>query len=253
MGLIQDRSTSKYNRIMRYIVNTITKDDSKFILYPYPFEYVNKTKETPETIKVNEGGVFTLNQTGLKEQTKNFELIQNMSNVKIGKAKGLYDIDIAILSLVYEDNKGQEQDLFTDASRFCEYFTSQISKTSTCLDGKNPYLEYKQKNPNKGAVVRVSATDILNNSLYDSATNQLKFRLLIIADYLTGNENTIFSNKYLTEEAVDIIYKYRELGGNIISFGKSGYILELMGLLPRGTYDKNYAIGTNANKRENII
>ena len=253
MGLIQDRSTSKYNRIMSYIVNTVTKDDSKFILYPYPFEYVNKTKETPETIKVNEGGVFTLNQTGLKEQTKNFELIQNMSNVKIGKAKGLYDIDIAILSLVYEDNKGQEQDLFTDASRFCEYFTSQISKTSTCLDGKNPYLEYRQKNPNKGAVVRVSAKDILNNTLYDSATNQLKFRLLIIADYLTGNENTIFSNKYLTEEAVDIIYKYRELGGNIISFGKSGYILELMGLLPSGTYDKNYAIGTNANKRENII
>ena len=63
-------------------------------------------------------------------------------------------------------------------------------------------------------MVRISATDILNNILYDSTTDQLKFKLLIIADYLTGNENTIFSNKYLTEEAVDIINKYRELGGN---------------------------------------
>ena len=252
-GLIQDRGTSKYNRIMSYITNQITKDDSKFILYPYPFEYINKTQEEPETIKVNEGGVFTLNQTGLKAQTKNFALIQNMSTVKIGKAKGIYDIDIAILSLVYKDNKGQEQDLFKDASRFCEYFTTQISKTSTCLDGKNPYLEYKLKNPNKGAVVRVSAEDILNNTLYDSDTNQLKFKLLIISDYLTANENTIFSNKYLTNQHINVILKFQELGGNIISFGKSGYILELMGFIPSGTYDKNYAIGTNANNRENVI
>ena len=254
IGLIQDRTTtSKYNRIMRYITNTVTKDDSKFILYPYPFEYTNKSKEVPETIKVNEGGVFTLNQTGLTQQTQYFQLIQNMSTVKIGKAKGIYDIDIAILSLTYKDSKEQEQDLFTDASRFCEYFTTQISKISTCLDGKNPYLEYKQKNPNKGAVVRVSAQDILNKTLYDPDTNQLKFKLLIISDYLTKNEQTIFSNKYLTNEAVNIIKKYRELGGNIISFGKSGYILELMGFIPSGTYDKDFSIGTNANKRENVI
>ena len=238
---------------MKYITNSIKKEDSRFILYPYPFEYMKKTNEEPETIKVEEGGVFTLNQTSLKEQADKFEYITNISSVKIGKAKGIYDIDIAILSLVYEDNKGREQDLFTSANRFCEYFTNTISKTSTCLAGKNPYLEYKQKNPNKGAVVRVSAADILNDTLYDSETNQLKFKLLIVPDYLTANEETIFSANYLTQEAVNIINKFRDLGGNIISFGKSGYILEMMGLIESDTYDKDYIIGTNANKQENII
>ena len=140
-GLIQDRSTGRYNNIMKYITNSIKKEDSRFILYPYPFEYMKKTSEEPENIKVEEGGVFTLNQTSLKEQADKFEYITNISSVKIGKAKGIYDIDIAILSLVYEDNKGREQDLFTSANRFCEYFTNTISKTSTCLAGKNPYLE----------------------------------------------------------------------------------------------------------------
>ena len=256
IGLIQNRETSKYNLIMKFITNSIKKDDSRFILYPFPFEYINITeqaKEVPETIKVDEGGVFTLNQTALNEQIKNFELIQNISTVKIGKAKGIYDIDIAILSLTYQDNKGNEQDLFTNANRFCEYFTNQISKTSTCLGGKEAYLEYKQKNPNKGAVVRVSAKDILNQTLYDPETNQLKFKLLIMSDYLTANEKIIFSNNYLTEEAVNILKRFYELGGNIITFGKSGYLLELMEFIDEGTYDNNYIIGTTANKRENPI
>ena len=236
IGLIQDES----NKVMKFVTNNIKKEDSRFILYPYPFQY-NTT--------VQDGGFFTLNQSALKGQS--FKYLENMTSVQIGKAKGVYDIDIAILSMVYKKS-GMEVDLFTEASDYCNYFVTRIQKTTTCLEGKNPYLEYKQQNPNKGAIVRVSAVDILNETLFDS-NNQLKFKLLIIPDYLTGNEETIFSSNYLTDEAVEVIKKFRDLGGNIITSGKSGYLLERMELIPSGTYDKNYLLQTSAQEGKNTI
>ena len=236
IGLIQDES----NKVMKFVTNNIKKEDSRFILYPYPFQY-NTT--------LQDGGFFTLNQSALKGQS--FKYLENMTSVQIGKAKGVYDIDIAILSMVYKKS-GMEVDLFTEASDYCNYFVTRIQKTTTCLEGKNPYLEYKQQNPNKGAIVRVSAVDILNETLFDS-NNQLKFKLLIIPDYLTGNEETIFSRNYLTDEAVEVIKKFRDLGGNIITSGKSGYLLERMELIPSGTYDKNYLLQTSAQEGKNTI
>ena len=236
IGLIQDES----NKVMKFVTNNIKKEDSRFILYPYPFLY-NTT--------VQDGGFFTLNQSALKGQS--FKYLENITSVQIGKAKGVYDIDIAILSMVYKKS-GMEVDLFTEASDYCNYFVTRIQKTTTCLEGKNPYLEYKQQNPNRGAIVRVSAVDILNETLFDS-NNQLKFKLLIIPDYLTGNEETIFSSNYLTDEAVEVIKKFRDLGGNIITSGKSGYLLERMELIPSGTYDKNYLLQTSAQEGKNTI
>ena len=235
-GLIQDTFANTSNKVMKFITNNIRKDDSRFILYPYPFEY---TKKTNEKAQVNEGGVFTLEQNALKGQT--FKYIQNISSVELGKAKGLYDIDIAILSIPYEVN-GIDSDLFYEANEYCNYFVTGISKTSSCLAGKDQYEEYKKKNPSKGAVVRVSGTDIKNDILFDSETNQLKFKLLIVPDYLSKNEETILNEdnlNCLNNEAITKINQFRELGGNIITSGKSGYILELMGIIPSGTYDTN--------------
>ena len=246
IGLTQT-STATSNKVMKFVTNNIKKDDSRFVLYPYPFEYKNPENEIKQ---VNEGGFFSMNQSALKGQS--FEYIQNISSAQIGKAKGLYDIDIAILSMDYI-RKGMEVDLFYEASDFCNYFANVIQKTSTCLAGKNDYQEYKQKYPSRGAVVRLSANDVLNDTLYDSTTQQLKFKLLIVPDYLLGNEETIFSENYLTSEAVNIIKTFRDLGGNIITSGKSGYLLELMGIIQSGTYDNNYLLQTTGEKGENTI
>ena len=245
-GLIQDKTSKTSNKIMKFITNNIRKDDSRFILYPYPFEYMNKTNGR---IPVNEGGVFTLDQTKLKGQT--FKYIQNISSVQIGKAKGLYDIDIAILSIDYEIN-GMDSDLFYEASEFCNYFVTGISKISSCLAGKQNYLEYKKRNPSKGAVVRVSGTDINDDILFDSVTNQLKFKLLIIPDYLTNNEETIFNENNLNSDVVAKIQKFRNLGGNIITSGKSGYLLELMNMISSGTYDKDFVLRTKDSETDII-
>ncbi|MBO5530612.1 MAG: hypothetical protein J5970_04365, partial [Bacilli bacterium] len=246
VDLYQDNSYNYQTRALRFLMTSIKKEESKFILYPYPFNYKDQNEEVKE---VENGGFFSLNQSLL--EGKNFNYLQNISSVQIGKAKGIYDIDIAIMSIVYIFN-GRETDLFTEANVFCEYFVNTLTKISTCLDGKNDYLEYKLNYPNKGAVVRVSHIDILNDTLFDSQTGQLKFKLLIISDYLTSNEETILNN-YIKEDARNIIKRFRELGGHIITSGKSGYLLELMGLLPEGTYDNSFTIGTNNKNSENKI
>ena len=243
VGFVDLSQKNEYDKslyAMKYVVSQIKKDDTKLILYPYPFQYEDKNK--PNILQTSDiGGFFTLNQTSLNGGT--FSYIQNISNVEIGKAKGIYDIDIAILSMPYEVD-GMEVDLFTEASTFCEYFVTTINKITTCLNGKNDYLEYKTKYPSKGAVVYITAIDILNNILFDNESETLKFKLLIIPDYLTGNEETIFSENYITTEVIDIIKKFRELGGHIITSGKSGYILELMNILPEGTYDISKTISS---------
>ena len=113
LGFIDIYKNSSY--ALQFIWRNVKKEESKFILYPYKFSYTDKNSEVKN---VDNGGVFTLNQTAL--DNGKFAYIQNISSVQIGKAKGLYDIDIAILSIEHELN-GKETDLFKDASTYCEY------------------------------------------------------------------------------------------------------------------------------------
>ena len=245
LDLYQNGNSNQIIYALRFLMSKIKKEESKFILYPYSFSYT----EDSATKNVENGGFFTLNQTML--DGGNFGYLQNISSVQIGKAKGLYDIDIAILSIVY-DYKGRETDLFTEASLYCNYFVTTLNKMNTCLQGKQEYLDYKVSFPNTGSIVRISDEDILNETLYDTKTNQLKFKLLIISDYLTGNEETLLE-KYITSDVINVIRRYRQLGGHIIASGKSGYLLEKMGLIESGVYDNTFTLHTNANDNVQTI
>ena len=246
VDLSQHDDATNSSRAFKFLMNSVKKEESKFILYPYPFTYKDQENEDKE---VENGGFFALNQSLLEGQK--FDVLQNISSVQIGKAKGVYDIDIAILSIV-EIINGKEADLFTEANTFCQYFVNSLSKISSCLDGKNNYLEYKLNYPTKGAIVRVSDKDLLNDTLYDHETNQLKFKLLIIPDYLVGNEETIL-DKYISADVINVIQKFQQLGGNIITSGKSGYLLELMGILPADTFDSSFLLGTSQASSEQKI
>ena len=246
VDLYQDDNYGKVLYALKFLMNSVKKEDTKFILYPYPFNYMDKNNEEKN---VQNGGFFSLNESLL--DGGKFNYLKNISSVQIGKAKGIYDVDIAIMSIVYTFN-GRETDLFTEASLFCDYFVNQLNKLTSCLDGKKDYLEYKSYYPNKGAVVRVSEKDILENILFDPETGHLKFKLLIIPDYLTGNEETLLS-LFLSQEAIEIIQNFRNLGGHIITSGKSGYLLELMGLIPSDTYDNSITFHTNSKDSTNSI
>ena len=249
LGFVELYQNNDYGKVLyalKFLMNSVKKDETKFILYPYPFNYLDQNEEQKG---VENGGFFSLNDSLLNGGK--FKYLQNISSVQIGKARGIYDIDVAIMSLPYEYN-GRETDLFTEASLFCEFFVNNVNKVTTCLDGKNEYLKYKSHYPNKGAVVRISDKDILNNVLFDPLTEQLKFRLLIFPDYLTANEMTMLE-LYLNEEVCRTIKKFRELGGHIITSGKSGLILELIGLLPEGTFNTTITIHTKDKESTNKI
>ena len=242
LGFIDISENASY--AFRFVMNNVKKEESKFILYPYPFNY--KEKGNVEEKTVNNGGFFHLNQSQLTGQK--FPYIQNITSATIGKAKGIYDIDIGIMSLPYIF-KGNEIDLFTEASQYCDYFVSSLNKLSSCLLGKEGYLEYKNKYPNKGAVVRINNEDILNDILFDPQTEQLKIKLLIFSDYLSENEDTIF-DKYLKQEQISKIVKFRDLGGHILVSGKSGYLLEKMEFIPENTYDTSFTINTKSTWKD---
>ena len=122
IDILQNSSTA-----LRFVMNNVKKEESKFILYPYPFSYKDNKENTKN---VSNGGFFHLNQSQLTDQK--FTYIQNITSATIGKAKGIYDIDIAIMSLVYQ-YKGNEMDLFTEASTYCEYFVNTLNKLSSCV------------------------------------------------------------------------------------------------------------------------
>ena len=228
VDLYQNNSYSDELYALKFLMSSIKKEESKFILYPYPFNYKDKNNEIKN---VENGGFFSLNENLLN--SGKFNYLQNISSVQIGKAKGIYDIDIAILSEIFKFHDN-DVDLFTESGHYCDYFVTQLYKLTSCLRGKEEYLKYKSNYPNKGAVAEISINDLLNNTLYDEE-EQLKFRLLIISDYLIGNEETIIDR--FTDDCVEILKKFRELGGHIIVSGKSGYLLELLGIFPSGTYN----------------
>ena len=242
-GLNQKSSTNTIYAT-RFVLNNIKKQESSFILYPYKFTYQNEDQEEESSTN---GGFFILDQTKLKNQVFKFT---DISSTQIGKARGVYDIDIAILSLTYSID-GQEVDLFTEANSYCSYFVDYFKKISTCIEGKEEYLKYKNNYPSKGTMVRIGTKDILNNTLIDENTSELNFKLLVVPDYLSYNEKTI--NVFFTTQVINELKKFREKGGHIISSGKSGYLLELWGLIDSDTYDTSFTLNTkNSQSRLNI-
>ena len=61
VDLYQDKDSTKLIYATRFLVNNIKKVETKFILYPYPFTYLDHGEEK----NVENGGFFTLNETML--------------------------------------------------------------------------------------------------------------------------------------------------------------------------------------------
>ena len=245
VDLYQNNSYSDVLYALKFLMNSVKKEESKFILYPYPFNY---TDQNDQIKSVTNGGFFALNESLLTGGK--FEYLQNITSVQIGKAKGLYDIDVAILSHPYY-YYGKDVDLFTEVGLYCDYFVTQLYKLTSCLYGKEEYLKFKSNYPNKGSVAYVNNSDLLNYTLFDEE-GQLKFKLLIISDYLYGTEEVIIEN-CLKAEQINVIKKFRELGGHIIVSGKSGYLLELLGIFEPGTYNNSLTFHSFKKDRTNLI
>lgn len=110
--------------------------------------------------------------------------------------------------------------------------------------GKNEYIQYRHTNPNKGAVVYIQPSDLLNDTLFnDIDNNKNEFNLLIIADYINGTDEDIINK--ITPEGVNVLKRFINQGGFLLTSGKSGYLLELMGTINKGSYNTSKFITTS--------
>ena len=216
----------------RKLFNNIGKDRSKFILYPYGFKYQNQTEDGKIIEKVQEkGGFFSLNST-LVEDIKEIKKIVNISTVKISKSKALYDIDIGIFT--YETLiSGNRINLFSDARQICGYFSSTLAKVSKCAEDLNTLKELRAQNPNKGNILMITP-EILKNTDFKFKSEENNFDYLIIPDHLIDTEDEILAA--WREDGIQKIKNFINSRGNVLTTGKSGYILEKMKLLSEGSY-----------------
>ena len=232
----------------KYVMTNVRKSSSKFIAYPFAFDY---TDNDANNYHYDQGGIFTLRPELLPAEGayNYFQYLNDTTNVVLGKAKALYDISVAIFKI--EDTlEGSRLDLFHDSDTYCTFFVNYIGKTSSCLYGKNEFIVYRNRNPNKGAVAFFNHTELLNNSLFnDDGTNA--FGLLIIPDHVFGSEDIIIN--HFTSVGVDMIKTFVSQGGQILVGGKSGYLLEKMGLVPSGSYDASKFLLTTGESNGEVL
>ena len=237
----QKGDTRKAYYTYRYIMLNLKQYSSNFLLYPFSFKYIEP--ETSTSTVYDQGGVFTLRPDILptSDDKYYFNYISKVTNVIIGKSKAIYDINIAILKLEDElDNN--KLDLFYESDTYCSFFTSYLTKASSCLYGKDEFITFKSSNQNKGAITLFNHDDINNNGLFNNdGTNAIG--LIIFPDHVALSEDRIIEK--FTDKGIQKIKKYVEQGGQILVLGKSGLLLEKMNLLPKGSYDNTQMLLSN--------
>ena len=208
---------ASYYYVESFILQNQYQSQSATIVYPYQFTYTPvKEDGTPDTAKsevYKRGGAFTMEPELFPKNTSwnffNYTIMN--TDVTIGKAKALYDVDFAILKFqVMIDNEAG--DLFYESDSYCSLFTSALGKATTCLYGKKELVNYKAEHPQKTSIVYYNHTEILNNGLFsDDGSNLIGF--LIIPDHILGSEDQI--KEMLTDAGVNKIKHFISNGGTV--------------------------------------
>ena len=248
VGFLAYDTSSPYESYLNIFKN-IGKDRSKYILYPYGFKYKTPTESGElEEKQQNKGGFFSMNPNIFPSYVKT---LSNISSVEISKSKALYDIDIGIFS--YETKlDGVPTDLFSEANFLCNYFVQSLPKVNDCARELSQLKQYRQKKPNKGNILMITPA-ILNDKDFSFKKEDNNFQLLIIPDHVIQTQDIIL--KAWGPEGIKKIEDFIDDGGNILTTGKSGYILEKLGLISNGLYktDKYLYYQDSSREKDNAL
>ena len=250
----QMNSTEEYYAY-QYIFRSLAEYSTDYVVYPYSFTYVPDATDITKNVAYNKGAVFSLNPTGLPTDNKvegYFTNVKAATNVSFGKAKALYDINIAVLSIedYYND---MLMDINYESSTYCNVLSTYLGKYTDCLVGSTGYWQFKgdSKNAGKTALVMVNGTDIVTNNLLFTADGAPRFQMLVIPDYYLGAQTVI--NTKLGTAGIQKIKDFVNKGGLIYASGKAGYLLELWGIVATGLYNTNTLLtSTNSYLQEPI-
>ena len=119
---------------------------------------------------------------------------------------------------------------------------------SACAETLSELDKFRAKDPNKGNILMITP-EILKNKNFKFKSEENHFELLIIPDHIIDMEDKILNA--WGNDGIQKIINFRNSGGNILTTGKSGYILEKLGLLSDGTYKTDYLLRyiSRSNKR----
>ena len=220
-----DPNNDVYMDFTKAIFNCIKLYSTNIILYPYSFDY----KLDNGTIKhFSQGSIISLKPSELNRY--NFSLKTN-NTLSIKKARAVYNADIAILSIKGEYLEEINMEYFKEYNDYCS-FLNHIGK-GYCQSNYQDFLNRKKENSAWAYITPVNETDIKNGVLLDQDIP--RFGILIIPDF---NREVYERIKSLLKDSFDQFIEYYEKGGVIISNGKSGVLLEDIGLVQKGTYDR---------------
>eukprot|EP01107_Rhizomastix_libera_P001783 TRINITY_DN12_c0_g1_i1.p1 TRINITY_DN12_c0_g1~~TRINITY_DN12_c0_g1_i1.p1 ORF type:complete len:2397 (-),score=564.07 TRINITY_DN12_c0_g1_i1:64-7254(-) len=202
-----------------FIFKSLSKNNAKFIEYPYAF---NRTVNG-KTVPYNEGALIASDDISA-DYTSKFAFLNDNTTIDLTRAKAVYDSGIAILSVsgVYG---GSTRDLTYDSSRYCSALHDYIlGKWGDCYTGKE-YLSLLKDNPTfeSTSIVYVSPEDITGGILTTS-----RFGTLIIGDIYEGSEDTIVAA--LGSVGKTQISNFNWAGGLVYASAKGALVAKLLGL-----------------------
>ncbi len=237
---------SKLQDAYRYIFNNIYTDGSKLLAYPEKFS----ASESGASINYDQGAVFNLDENddlSDPRQKNKFEYFVSSTTAELGRAKALYDGNIAILDLEKHVN-GELKNLTFESSSYCHILHTYIGKHEQCFSGMRDYEEYlddeKFAEKEETSIVYFHVDDAKNGKLMNG--NNPLFNILILPDLIFGQEDKVLES--LGVEGQKAIRDFAAAGGTVFSTGKSSYLLEKIGLLADGTVDKGTVVRSNFNK-----
>ena len=230
-----DPYTDTYFDFTRAIIKSIKLYSTNIILYPYSFDY---KLDNGTSKHFSQGSFISLKPSELN----GFNISLKTNNtLSIKKAKALYNADIAILRILGEYNGDSNIDYFRGYYDLCNFF--YVIEKGYCENDFQAFLTRKYENSAGAYVSPLNETNIQNGALMEK--DSPRFGILIIPDFTTGTYERIKSK---LKDSFDKFIEYYEKGGIIIANGKSAILLEDIGLVNKGTYDRSkILIADNAN------
>ncbi|KAJ3426543.1 hypothetical protein M0812_26109 [Anaeramoeba flamelloides] len=212
-------TTAYKQHAYQHVINQLRNYKSQFLIYPRPFSHTQDSV----TYNYQDGSIFDLKPDMPEEDDEGdfFNYIEANTDIDLTNAKALYDTNIAVLRIV------EGRDLTYEGVYYCDSLRTFLGKWDQCYTMK----EYQ-----------AMGSPYLGNTkfLYFDAEDVQKYLstsygLFILPDIARDSEDRII--ELLGETGKSRIQSYVENGGTILASGKSGYLLEKLGLIVEGTFD----------------
>ena len=239
---IVDPNKDSFWSVTRWITLNLKQFSSSIVVYPYFYEYTPEGSENATTFK--QGSYISLDPSELNPYKMGLKTNNTLS---VQKARALFGSDIAILSVQGKFEDDDIIDYFYDGTDWCTYLHS-LGKPN-CLLNFDAFSEQKSKSSGETYVTKINQTDLLAGKLMNSGIP--RFRILIIPDFLYGVYERLKNT--LGEQGFKKIKEFYDKGGVIFATGKSGVLLEEVGLVKKNTYDQKQLLSVDDSQRSTAM